>query len=135
MEEGETRALPELAPAVGVNFAVDPEEQFATRAAWLSFVASLTQAQIGRKLGINRTRVNRLLAQARGQGLVQINITGRLASCVELEEKLKQIPCVVIASGGRTKAQGLRGVLNGGMCDVIITDGQTARSILAMEET
>jgi DNA-binding transcriptional regulator LsrR (DeoR family) len=53
-------------------------------------VAGLTQAQVGKKLGLNRTRVNRLLAQARDQGLVQINITGRLASCVELEEKLRQ---------------------------------------------
>ena len=68
---------------------IDPEEQVATRAAWLYFVAGLTQAQIGKKLGLNRTRVNRLLAQARDQGLVQINITGRLASCVELEEALK----------------------------------------------
>lgn len=70
--------------------AIDPEEQLATRAAWLYFVAGLTQAQIGKRLGLNRTRVNRLLAHARDQGLVQINITGRLATCVELEEKLKQ---------------------------------------------
>ena len=69
---------------------IDPEEQVATRAAWLYFVAGLTQAQIGKKLGLNRTRVNRLLAQARDQGLVQISITGRLASCVDLEERLKQ---------------------------------------------
>ena len=69
---------------------IDPEEQVATRAAWLYFVAGLTQAQIGKKLGLNRTRVNRLLAQARDQGLVQINITGRLATCVELEERLRQ---------------------------------------------
>ena len=50
-------------------------------------------------------------------------------------EKLKDIPCVMIASGGKTKVPGLRGVLKGGMCDVIITDEQTARTILAMEET
>ena len=41
----------------------------------------------------------------------------------------------MIASGGRTKSAALRGVLKGGMCDVIITDEQTASSILAMEET
>ena len=69
---------------------VNPEEQMATRAAWLYFVAGLTQAQIGKKLGLNRTRVNRLLAQARDQGLVQINITGRLSECVALEEQLKK---------------------------------------------
>jgi DNA-binding transcriptional regulator LsrR (DeoR family) len=65
------------------------EEQLATRAAWLYFVSGLTQAQIGKKLGLNRIRVNRLLAQAREQGLVQIRVTGRLAECVELEERLK----------------------------------------------
>lgn len=94
MAEGETRAKPQdqatsPASAIDVNLSIDPEEQAATRAAWLYFVAGLTQAQIGKKLGLNRTRVNRLLAQARDQGLVQINITGRLASCVDLEEKLK----------------------------------------------
>ena len=90
MDEGDTRTASGPGHALGVSLAVDPEEQLATRAAWLYFVAGLTQAQIGKKLGLNRTRVNRLLAQARDQGLVQINITGRLASCVELEEKLKQ---------------------------------------------
>ena len=52
-------------------------------------MAGLTQAQIGKKLGINRVRINRLLAQAREQGLVQIRITGRLAECVALEENLR----------------------------------------------
>src|SRR5262245_46745231 len=78
----ETDGLPRA-----TNF--DRDEQQATRAAWLYFVAGLTQAQIGKKLGLNRIRVNRLLAQARDQGLVQINIAGRLASCVALEEQLK----------------------------------------------
>ncbi|CAN5409474.1 sugar-binding transcriptional regulator [soil metagenome] len=68
---------------------VDHDQQVATRAAWLYFVAGLTQIEISRELGINRVRVNRLLADAREQGIVQIRITGRLANCVELEEKLK----------------------------------------------
>ena len=91
MDEGDTRAqAADSTLPLGATLSIDPEEQLATRAAWLYFVAGLTQAQIGKKLGLNRTRVNRLLAQARDQGLVQINITGRLASCVELEEKLKR---------------------------------------------
>jgi DNA-binding transcriptional regulator LsrR (DeoR family) len=48
-------------------------------------------------------------------------------------EKLRDIPCVVIASGGKSKTAALRGVLKGGMCDVLITDEQTAKAILAME--
>jgi DNA-binding transcriptional regulator LsrR (DeoR family) len=70
--------------------AVDPEEQLATRAAWLYFMAGLTQDQIGKRLGVNRVRVNRLIADAREQGLVQITVTGRLADCVALEEQLKR---------------------------------------------
>ncbi len=77
--------LVEYAPAPSL----DRDEQQATRAAWLYFVAGLTQAQIGRRLGLNRIRVNRLLAQAREQGLVQIRITGRLADCVALEAQLR----------------------------------------------
>ena len=49
-------------------------------------------------------------------------------------DKLRGIPCVVIASGGRAKAEALRGALKGGMCNVIVTDEQTARAILAMDQ-
>jgi DNA-binding transcriptional regulator LsrR (DeoR family) len=95
MEDTDARSAPtDIASSAltvaGSQLHVDPEEQLATRAAWLYFVAGLTQAQIGKQLGLNRTRVNRLLAQARDQGLVQINITGRLANCVALEEQLKK---------------------------------------------
>jgi DNA-binding transcriptional regulator LsrR (DeoR family) len=95
MPEAEARntatEIAEESPIAAAAFLpVNQEQQLATRAAWLYFVAGLTQAQIGKKLGLNRTRVNRLLAQARDQGLVQINITGRLAECVALEEGLKQ---------------------------------------------
>jgi DNA-binding transcriptional regulator LsrR (DeoR family) len=69
---------------------VDPEEQLATRAAWLYFVAGNTQAQIGKALGLTRIRVNRLLAHARKQGLVQVTVSGRLAESVMLEDRLKR---------------------------------------------
>lgn len=77
-------------PETGSILPVSRDEQQATRAAWLYFVAGLTQAQIGKKLGINRIRVNRLLAQARELGLVQIRITGRMADCISLERQLAE---------------------------------------------
>ncbi len=83
----------DAAPAdvdLGLQNLVDPEEQLATRAAWLYFVAENTQAQIGKKMGLSRVRVNRLLAHARKQGLVQVTITGRLAAAIQLEDALKQ---------------------------------------------
>ena len=82
--------LAPLPPAGSLALAVDADQQRATRAAWLYFVTGLTQAQIAKRLGLNRSRVNRLLAQARSDGLVQIRITGKLASCVELEEQLQR---------------------------------------------
>lgn len=68
---------------------IDFDEPLATRAAWHYFVAGNTQALIGKKLGLSRIRVNRLLALAREQGWVQISVTGRIADCVALEEQLK----------------------------------------------
>jgi DNA-binding transcriptional regulator LsrR (DeoR family) len=85
-----TRHAPMPDVDLGLETPVDPEEQLATRAAWLYFVAENTQAQIGKKLGLTRIRVNRLLAHARRLGLVQITITGRLATSIKLEDALQR---------------------------------------------
>jgi DNA-binding transcriptional regulator LsrR (DeoR family) len=73
------------------NMALNQEEQLATRAAWLYFIGNSTQAQIAKKLGLTRQRVNRLLSYAREQGLVQINVTGKLANCVALEHEMARV--------------------------------------------
>jgi DNA-binding transcriptional regulator LsrR (DeoR family) len=70
---------------------LNQEEQLATRAAWLYFIGNSTQAQIAKKLGLTRQRVNRLLSYAREQGLVQINVTGKLANCVALEHEMARV--------------------------------------------
>src|SRR5690348_8629479 len=74
---------PELPPPV------EREGQLLVRAAWLSYVGGLTQAQIAKRLGLNRIRVNRMLAQARDEGIVQIRINSKIAGCVALEERLR----------------------------------------------
>jgi DNA-binding transcriptional regulator LsrR (DeoR family) len=48
-------------------------------------------------------------------------------------EHLLKIPCVMVASGGRAKLKALRGVLKGGIADLVITDEETAAAVLAME--
>lgn len=70
--------------------AAERDEHLLVRAAWLSYVGGLTQAQIAKRLGINRIRVNRMLAQARDQGIVQIRINSKVADCVALEERLRE---------------------------------------------
>ena len=67
---------------------VDRDQQIATRAAWLYYIEGQTQEQIARHLGINRIRINRILAAARDSGLVQIRVTTPEAGCVALEREL-----------------------------------------------
>jgi DNA-binding transcriptional regulator LsrR (DeoR family) len=64
------------------------EHQTEVRAAWLYFMEGLTQAEIARRLGTTRLRINRILVDARRNGLVGITLNAELASCVELERQM-----------------------------------------------
>src|SRR5439155_1456398 len=63
------------------------EKQTEVRAAWLYFMEGLTQAEIARRLGTTRLRINRILVDARRNGLVGITLNSELASCVALEQE------------------------------------------------
>ncbi|MBN1965480.1 MAG: sugar-binding transcriptional regulator [Anaerolineae bacterium] len=56
----------------------------------LYYVQELTQAEIGRRLGISTTTVNRLLQQARDQGMVQVTIRTPFQYLFDLEAQLRQ---------------------------------------------
>ena len=45
-------------------------DQLSIRVAWLYYLENLTQAEIGERLGLTRARVNRMLSEARENGLV-----------------------------------------------------------------
>src|SRR5206468_863538 len=64
------------------------EKQTEVRAAWLYFMEGLTQAEIARRLGTTRLRINRILVDARRNGLVGITLNSELASCVDLEQEM-----------------------------------------------
>ncbi|HJU22797.1 MAG TPA: sugar-binding transcriptional regulator [Casimicrobiaceae bacterium] len=64
------------------------ERQTDVRAAWLYYMEGLTQADIARRLGTTRLRINRILVDARRNGLVGITLNSQLASCVELERQM-----------------------------------------------
>ncbi|SEA72387.1 sugar-binding transcriptional regulator [Rubrimonas cliftonensis] len=55
------------------------------RAAHLYFVLGLTQQAVAERMGLNRMKVNRLLAEARERGVVRIQITARNARRLVLE--------------------------------------------------
>lgn len=59
------------------------------RVAWYYYIGGMTQQEIADRLGLTRLRVNRMVGQARAEGLVRIDVKMPLASCVALEERLK----------------------------------------------
>jgi lsr operon transcriptional repressor len=65
------------------------DDEAAVRAAWLYYMEGLTQDRVATRLGTTRLRVNRLLGEARGSGLVGITINSRFASCLTLEAQLR----------------------------------------------
>ena len=68
----------------------DSDEELKTRVAWLYYMEGMTQEEVAQSVGLTRTRVLRILANARNDGSVQIRVTGRLSKCVELERRLEK---------------------------------------------
>ncbi len=64
------------------------EINLAARVAWMSFLGDLTQSEIGKRLGLSRARVHRLILLAREMGLVRVSIEGRPAECLDMEASL-----------------------------------------------
>ena len=84
------RADEERSPLSTVLDLLSADEQRRTRIAWLYYVEGMTQAQIADRLAVSRVKVVRDLQIGRQTGLVQIQISGRLASCVALERALER---------------------------------------------
>ena len=76
--------------ALTTVIAQDVSEDVKTRVAWLYYVEGLTQDEVASKVGLNRSRVLRILSAARLDGTVQIRVTTRLSHCVELERALEK---------------------------------------------
>ncbi len=66
------------------------EHDMMVRAAWLSYVAERTQNEIASILGVSRVKVARLIADAKANGVVTIDIDHRLSAMCDLEESLRR---------------------------------------------
>lgn len=64
------------------------DTELAARAAWLHFVAGVTQSEIAKRLELPNTRVHRYIARAQSEGLVRIFVDVESADCVMLENQL-----------------------------------------------
>jgi len=104
-------------------------DQLRARIAWYYYVAGLTQQEISDRLGIPRARVNRIAGQLRADGSVVVDIRLPLASCVALEERLKQrfgLKSVVVVPAADNDEQQRRmlGDAAGALLDGLLLDGQ-----------
>jgi lsr operon transcriptional repressor len=70
---------------------MENDDQAMVRAAWMYYMEGLTQDRIAARLALTRLRVNRLLAEARSSGLVGITINSQLASCLAVEQQLREV--------------------------------------------
>ena len=64
--------------------------QLLAEIATLYFKEKMTQSQIGRRMGYSRSAISRLLTEAEGQGIVEINIKYPLSRDAVLERYLKE---------------------------------------------
>lgn len=69
---------------------IEVTDDLRTRIAWLYHMEGLTQDDIARILGLNRSRVLRILSSARSSGIVEVNVTSPLSNCVRLERSLER---------------------------------------------
>lgn len=67
------------------------EIQLIGQALNLYYLEELTQAQVAQQLGLSTAKVNRLLKQARREGMVEITIHTPFQHLVDLESRLKAI--------------------------------------------
>lgn len=97
---------------------------------WLYYIENKTQEEISKVLGLSRSKILRILASSRQNGLVQIKVATDFSRCVELERSLERLAgldrAVVIQSpqDAETEYEDL-GVALGGYISGILKDNMS----------
>lgn len=106
--------MSETSPLTASDFLSPDTHDVKLRAAWLYHVEQLTQEEVARQLGLNRSKVLRLLAAAREEGLVQISINGRGSDMLQLEQALTARfglqQAIVVPVSGLSEARSIQAV-------------------------
>lgn len=71
-----------------LNLAHEPDTAIMVRAAWLYHVGGLTQEEVAGRLGVHRTRIVRLLSEARERGLVSVTINHESIRDLDIEDSI-----------------------------------------------
>ena len=75
---------------LNINLAHEADDTLIARVAWLYYIGGLTQEETATRLGLHRTRVTRLLSEARDRGLVSITIDHETTRNIEVEHAIAQ---------------------------------------------
>ena len=70
---------------LSLSLAHEPDAAIMVRAAWLYHVGGLTQEEVAGRLGVHRTRIARLLGEARARGLVSVSINHESVRDLDVE--------------------------------------------------
>ncbi len=70
------------------DLAHEPDDALIARVAWLYYIGGFNQEQTASRLGLHRSRVNRLLADARDRGLVSVTIDHASARDLDAEASI-----------------------------------------------
>jgi len=68
----------------------DDDEALLSRVAWYYHHDGLTQHEVGRRLGLSRIKVSRLLEKGKRTGVIGITIHSKHRGCLELETRLRE---------------------------------------------
>ncbi len=71
-----------------LSLAHEPDAAIMVRAAWLYHIGGLTQEEVAGRLGVHRTRVVRLLGEARERGLVSVTINHEAIRDLHVEDSI-----------------------------------------------
>jgi deoxyribonucleoside regulator len=95
--------------------------------AHLYYVRDLPQKEIASRMGLSRSKVSRMLTEARAQGLIEIRVRSSLITELGLEERLKRElglkECLVLAVPDSTDVAERVGALAGNYLKENIADG------------
>ncbi|AVL17133.1 sugar-binding transcriptional regulator [Klebsiella michiganensis] len=82
----------------------EKKQELAARAAWMYYVAGMTQQEIARALGMSRQMAQRLVSGARETGMVSVGITHPVTHCMklarQLQDKFSLSLCRIVPSVG-----------------------------------
>ncbi|MCA7121296.1 MAG: hypothetical protein LGL72_18305 [Acidibrevibacterium sp.] len=79
---------PDLSRPMPLHLGQEPDEALIVRAAWLYHLVGKTQEEVAAQLGLHRSRVVRLLAEARERGLVSVSIHHDSVRDLEIERMI-----------------------------------------------